>query len=87
MGKLRAGGSMENTSTNESRKHFKDQTSHSNVRKGLEDYNDGANVTHHLGNDDYGDGNNLPEPFEQENNKLDGKVAEGNDLTDEDISS
>lgn len=48
-------------------------------------YNDGANVTHHLGNDDYS-GNNLDEPVEDENNPLlEGKVAYGNDLTDEDV--
>lgn len=47
------------------------------------DYNDGENVTHYLGNDDY-EGANLPEINEEENNELlEGKEALGNDLEEE----
>jgi hypothetical protein len=47
------------------------------------EYNDGENVTHYLGNDDY-EGANLPENNEEENNELlEGKEALGNDLLEE----
>lgn len=53
-------------------------------KKNQDGYDDGANTTHHLGNDDYS-GNNLDEPVEDENNQmLDGKVAFGNDEDPED---
>jgi hypothetical protein len=57
----------------------KDRNAHSNFRKGLSDYNDGENVTHQLGNDDYKNGNNLDDPY-PENENFDGTVAAGNDL-------
>lgn len=60
------------------------KNSHSNFKRDLNDYNDGANVTHHLGNDDY-NGSNLDDPFENEDNPLlEGKVAYGNELTQDD---
>lgn len=61
------------------------KNSHSNFKKDLNDYNDGANVTHHLGNDDYKNGSNLEDPFANGDNPLlEGKVAYGNDLVQED---
>lgn len=74
---------MENTSTGN--KPLKDRTSHSNFRKGLNDYNDGENVTHHLGNDDYDNGANISAPYEKENYKLDGKSASGNDFMEDEL--
>lgn len=60
------------------------KNNHSNFKRDLNDYNDGANVTHHLGNDDY-NGSNLADPFENEDNPLlEGKVAYGNDLSEDD---
>lgn len=66
-------------------KKDKNPTSHSNFRKGMSDYNDGGlNATHHLGNEHY-DGASLTDENSEEapNEKLEGKVAEGNDLTPE----
>jgi hypothetical protein len=50
-------------------------------------YNDGENVTHYLGNDDYS-GNNLDEYPDESAKQFDGKVAAGNDLdeTEEELS-
>ena len=79
------GGSMENTSVEN--RPIKNLTSHSNFRKGMTDYNDGENVSQYLGNDDYPEGANLPDPCEYENNKLDGKSASGNDFLEDDPSS
>lgn len=46
------------------------------------EYNDGANVSHYLGNSDY-PGSNIPDPdLNQENPKLEGKEAQGNDLSE-----
>lgn len=67
-------------------KPFKDRTSHSNFRKGMNDYNDGENVSQYLGNDDYSHGANIPDPYEREIRKLDGKYANGNDLLEDDVS-
>ena len=67
-------------------KPLKSRNSHANFRKGLNDYNDGENVTHHLGNDEYKNGANLSQPFEDEKNKLDGYSAEGNDFMEDVIS-
>lgn len=58
---------------------------HSTVRKGQADYTDGANVTDQLGNDDqdihFGSfDSGLPENVGQE---TDGKVAFGNDVSEE----
>ena len=61
----------------------KTRSAHANFRKGLSDYNDGENVTHHLGNDDF-DGQNIKDVEELNNPRLDGKVAEGNDLIEDD---
>lgn len=71
---------MENTTGN---KAFKLRNSHSNFRHGISDYNDGENVTHHLGNDDYLDGANLPEYEDKEANAFDGKTARGNDFLED----
>lgn len=57
-------------------------TAHSNFKKGLSDYNDGGNVSHHGGNLE----NRINQPtdediFEDQNMKVEfGKVALGNDL-------
>lgn len=65
-------------------KKVKNPTAHSNFKKGLNDYNDGGlNATHHLGNDDY-DSNLSDENGVLYNEKLEGKVAEGNNLSDDD---
>lgn len=65
-------------------KTVKSRTAHSNFRKGLSDYNDGENVTHYLGNNDYA-GSKLPDPNDLNQNNFDGKEAAGNDfLEDED---
>ena len=53
-------------------------SSHSNVRQGLSDYNDGCGLSHHLGNDDYADGANLPD--DPEEIEFDGSIALGNEL-------
>lgn len=59
-------------------------TNPARVKRNLSDYNDGANVTHHLGNDDYS-GSNLDDPYEKEDNPLlEGKVAYGNDISEND---
>lgn len=59
-------------------------SSHSNFRKGLSDYHDGENVTHHLGNDDYKNGANLPDYSKDESNdRLSGKTAYGNEDLEE----
>lgn len=59
------------------------KTAHSNFRKGLSDYNDGENVTSHLGNDEY-PGADLADPnFEPDNPYLEGRYAEGNDFLEE----
>jgi len=42
-------------------------------------YNDGENVTHYLGNDDY-PGNNLGDYPDESTKRLDGKEAAGNEL-------
>lgn len=60
------------------------KTVHSNVRKGLSDFNDGNELTHYLGNDDYKNGNNESDPY-ADNLSFDGSEAFGNDLTEEDI--
>ncbi|HXH30857.1 MAG TPA: hypothetical protein VNJ01_08595 [Bacteriovoracaceae bacterium] len=70
--------------TNEKQNTQKPIDAHANFRKGLNDYNDGANVTHHLGNDSY-DGASIPEEKGSDEDKLDGSVAEGNGLTEEDL--
>jgi hypothetical protein len=57
---------------------------HPRIRRELDDFYDGANVTHYLGNTDYS-GSNLPDPYIGKNEKLDGKEAQGNDLDDEDF--
>lgn len=72
---------MENTTGN---RPFKLRNSHSNFRHGISDYNDGENVTHQLGNDDYHDGANLPEYPDKDSEAFDGKTARGNDLLEED---
>lgn len=59
------------------------RTAHSNFRHGMSDYNDGANLTHHLGNDDYKNGNNLTEPYLGKDEDFDGSEALGNDLTED----
>lgn len=60
---------------------------HSTIRRGMTDYNDGANVTDYLGNDDYKNGANLPET-DVEEHKLDGKEAGGNlEMEDAELSS
>lgn len=52
---------------------------HSGIRKGLSDYNDGANVTDQLGNDDeIGQFGIFESGTSAEN--LEGKVAYGNDV-------
>jgi len=61
----------------------KTKTAHSNVRKGISDYNDGSSLNHYLGNDDYHFGNNEADPY-HDGAELDGSVAFGNDLDDED---
>ncbi len=76
---------MEQTSAGN--KPLKDRTSHSNFRKGLNDYNDGENVSQYLGNDDYSEGANIPDPYERDTRKLDGKIANGNDFQEDDESS
>lgn len=60
-------------------KELKDQTAHSNFKKGLDDYNDGSGLTHHLGNDDYPGGSNEPESKDDD---FDGSIALGNNLKD-----
>lgn len=66
----------------------KNQSHHSNVRKGLTDYGDGANTTHYLGNDDYKDGTNLPDDNADHLQELSGREAGGNlDMNEEDLSS
>ncbi len=57
---------------------------HANFKKGLEDYNDGANTTHHLGNESY-DGASIPEDDVDEAGRLSGYEAQGNGLTEEDL--
>lgn len=74
---------MENTVGN---KPLKSRTSHANFRKGLTDYNDGENVTHHLGNDDYSDGANIPESEKFDEQRLSGKTAGGNDFLEDDVA-
>jgi hypothetical protein len=64
----------------------KNENAHSGFRKGLPDYNDGENVTHYGGNSDYHGSNLKDENIIKNNPKLDGKVAEGNDLSDEETS-
>jgi hypothetical protein len=49
------------------------------------DYHDGENVTNYLGNEDYVDGANVPERHEREQQNLSGKVAWGNDLSEEEV--
>jgi hypothetical protein len=61
----------------------KTNSGHSNFRRGLSDYHDGENVTHHLGNDDYQEGANLPEKHEKEPFPFDGSVAGGNEDLEE----
>lgn len=58
---------------------------HANFRRGMSDYNDGENVTHHLGNDDYKNGDNLPDPY-PEGAEFDGKEAHGNQLDDDECN-
>ena len=70
---------MENTGS----KTLKSRNSHSNFRHGLNDYNDGENVTHQLGNDDYSDGANIPEYQNENAESFDGKTAGGNDFLEE----
>jgi hypothetical protein len=61
----------------------KKRIAHSNFKKGLNDYHDGENVTHYLGNSDY-NGANLPdENIEKNNLNLTGKEAQGNELLEE----
>jgi ABC-type sugar transport system substrate-binding protein len=64
----------------------KNEKAHSGFRKGLSDYNDGENVTHYGGNSDYHGSNLKDENIVRNNPKLDGKVAEGNDLSEEELS-
>ena len=52
-----------------------------NQPREITEYNDGENVTHYLGNDDY-PGNNLP-PRVEKHDLLEGKEALGNDLKEE----
>lgn len=67
---------------------MENRTAHSNVRKNISDYNDGANTTHHLGNDDYANRNNLPDQDLNADSALDGKEALGNEnIEDMDIES
>lgn len=55
------------------------KTAHSNFRKGMSDYHDGENVTDQLGNDDWKNSNNLPDPYGNTAD-FDGSEAAGNDL-------
>lgn len=68
-----------------STQHNSNKPAHSNFRKGLSDYNDGGNITHHLGNDDYKHRSNLPDPYE-EKASFDGSEALGNDLLEDEES-
>jgi hypothetical protein len=64
----------------------KKTSSHSTFKKGLNDYQDDwGNLTHYLGNDDFPEGNRASDPDEdlKENPRLKGKVAEGNELMEE----
>lgn len=54
----------------------KTNPSHSNFRKGMSDYTDGGNLTHHLGNNDYKNRTNAPA---EDNLEFDGSVANGNE--------
>lgn len=67
----------------------KKESTHALFRKGISDYGDGHNVTHHLGNDDYADGTNLPDDNDVKDNPyLEGKFADGNEeMQEEDLSS
>lgn len=62
----------------------KDRNSHANFRKGLTDYNDGENVTHYLGNDEYPGSNLADRTQEGSNPLLEGKEALGNDFLEDD---
>jgi hypothetical protein len=77
---------MDTTGKNENKN---DQSTQSVFHKGISDYGDGANVTHHLGNDEYKEGSNLPDDNEvRDNPRLQGKVAEGNEfMEEEDLAS
>lgn len=59
------------------------RNAHANFRKGLSDFNDGGALTHYLGNDDYKDRNNCPDPY-ADNQSFDGSEAFGNDLLKDD---
>lgn len=76
-----------NHSTDKEQQSTEHNRSHAGSRSGLSDYNDGANVTHHLGNKE----NRKYDLSNQEDleNSLDrddevGRVANGNDLKEED---
>lgn len=58
---------------------------HARFRKGMTDYADGGTLTHYLGNDDYHETRELKEDETEENPKLSGKEAGGNDLREEDV--
>lgn len=57
---------------------------HSTVRRGISDYNDGANVTDYLGNDDQNPHHaTFDSGTEFQEGDLSGEVAYGNDLAEE----
>lgn len=49
-------------------------------------YGDGGNLTHYLGNDDYS-GNKETDILSEEERQVDGREAQGNELTDQDSES
>lgn len=59
---------------------------HAGARKGLSDYNDGANVTDWLGNDDQNSNFGCFHSGDDSQLDLDGKVAYGNKVPEEEIS-
>lgn len=80
---------MENNQVrNDENRKEKDPASagnHARFRKGMTDYADGGTLTHYLGNDDYHETRELKEDETDENPRLSGEVAGGNDLTEEDL--
>lgn len=58
---------------------------HARFRKGMTDYTDGGTLTHYLGNDDYHETRELKEDESEENPRLSGREASGNDLREEDV--
>jgi hypothetical protein len=65
--------------SNKDKQNTQNHGAHAGTRIGLSDYNDGANTTHYLGNDDYQDTDPIENPFKSEGDPLrDGKEAYGN---------